>query len=114
MILMDLILDESIPIQIEKALEKKGVVTRRPETGKEDFEVMGRAIQEDTPILTRDQGDFVKLNQELDHPGILMDKKMHLRENTDLVAETISRMLKEISEGNLENSVWYLSDYYGR
>lgn len=111
---MDLLLDESIPSQVEAALEKKGIETGRYDTGEPDNKVLGYAVKKDVQVVTRDQGDFVRLNQEVDHPGILMDKQMHLREDVDLVAETIKSMMENISEEDLSNNVWYVSDYYGR
>lgn len=111
---MDLVLDESIPGQIEAGLKEKGVETGRYEIGKPDNEVLGYAVKNNVPVLTRDQGDFVRLSQEVDHPGILLDKQMHLREDIELVTETIKSMLENIPEADLSNNVWYVSDYYGR
>jgi predicted nuclease of predicted toxin-antitoxin system len=111
---MDILLDESIPRSVEEALEDKGIEAGRYETGVDDAEVMTFAIKNEVPVITRDQGDFVMLSQELNHCGILMDKQMHLRKDTDLVADTVKHMLEEIPEEDLSNSVWYLSNFYGR
>ncbi|MFB6100660.1 MAG: DUF5615 family PIN-like protein [Candidatus Nanohalobium sp.] len=111
---MDLLLDESIPKSVEEALEDKGIETGRFEIGAEDSEVMSYAIENKAPVITRDQGDFVRLGHELDHLGVLLDKQMHLRKDTDLVAKTVKYMIEEIPEEDLSNSVWYLSNFYGR
>jgi hypothetical protein len=37
-----------------------------------------------------------------------------LREDIDLVAETIKSMLESIPDEDLLNNIWYISDYYGR
>lgn len=111
---MDILLDESIPVQIEKALEKNGFKTYRFEKEAPDEKVLREAIKKDIPLVTRDQGDFVRLSSELDHPGIILDKQMHLRKDFDLVANTIKEMLEEIGEENLRGEVCYLSGYYGR
>ncbi|MFB6199796.1 MAG: DUF5615 family PIN-like protein [Candidatus Nanohaloarchaea archaeon] len=110
---MDLLLDESVPVQIEMALDSQGIDTGRYMPGEEDDEVLMYAIEKDAPVLTRDQGDFVKLSREFSHPGILMDKQLHLREDFEMVAETIEMVLEQFSE-NLSDNVWYLSEFYGR
>lgn len=111
---MDILLDESVPNQVENALEKEDIDTMRCNEGEEDYNVMTFAIENQIPVLTRDQGDFPRLGQELEHPGILLDKQMHLRKDTEMVAQTIKKLIKQIPEKDLKNSTWYVSNYYGR
>lgn len=97
---------------IEEKLEGRGIETVRPEKGISDQEVMQYAISEDAPVLTRDQGDYIELDAQVDHPGILIDKQMHLR-NRVLVAETVSNILDEY-QGELQDNVVFISNFYGR
>jgi len=48
---MDLLLDESIPGQIEAALENEGVETSRYNIGASDNKVLGYAIEKDVPVF---------------------------------------------------------------
>ncbi len=73
---------------------------------------MQYAISEDAPVLTRDQGDYIELDAQVDHPGILIDKQMHLRDRV-LVAETVSNILDE-HQGELQDNVVFISNFYGR
>mgnify|MGYP006295932421 CR=1 FL=1 len=73
---------------------------------------MQYAVNEDAPVLTRDQGDFIELDTQMDHLGVLIDKKMHLRDKS-LVAKTVSNLLQEHEE-ELEENVVFISNYYGR
>jgi len=107
-----LVLDESIDVVIEEKLEGRGVDTVRAENGISDQEVMQYAIGQDALVLTRDQGDYVQLDAQLEHPGILIDKQMHLRDKA-LVAETVSSILEKHGEA-LENNVVFVSNFYGR
>lgn len=84
----------------------------RPEKGISDQEVMQYAVSEDAPVLTRDQGDFIELDTQMEHPGVLIDKQMHLRDKS-LVAETVSNLLQEHEEELAENVV-FISNFYGR
>lgn len=106
------VLDESIDAVIEDKLEGRGINTLRPEPGISDQEVLQFAISEDAPVLTRDQGDFIELDTQMDHPGILIDKQMHLRDKR-LVAETVSNLLTEHGD-KLEENVAFISNFYGR
>ena len=73
---------------------------------------MQYAVNEDAPVLTRDQGDFIELDTQMDHLGVLIDKKMHLRDKS-LVEKTVSNLLQEHEE-ELEENVVFISNYYGR
>lgn len=105
-------LDESIDAVIEEKLEGRGIDTLRAEPGISDQEVLQFAISEDALVLTRDQGDFIELDTQMDHSGILIDKKMHLRDK-GLVAETVSSLLEEHGD-ELEQNVAFISNFYGR
>jgi len=48
----------------------------------------------------------------MDHPGVLIDKQMHLRDK-GLVAETVSNLLEEHGD-ELEQNVAFISSFYGR
>lgn len=48
----------------------------------------------------------------LEHPGILIDKQMHLRDKS-LVAETVESILERHGD-NLEDNVVFISNFYGR
>lgn len=97
---------------IEKKLNGRDVDTVRPEKGISDQEVLQQAIDEDVPILTRDQGDYVKLDNQLEHPGIMIDKEMHLRDRK-LVAETICSILNR-HKREFKNAVVFISNFFGR
>jgi len=97
---------------IEEKLEGREIETVRPEKGIPDQEVMQYAISEGVPVLIRDQGDYIELDVQIDHPGILIDKQMHLRDKS-LVAETISSILQQYEE-ELQDSVIFVSSFYGR
>lgn len=110
---MRIALDESVDIIIEKKLNGRDIETVRPEEGASDQEVIEYCIENDTPLLTRDPSDFVELHRRIgQHPGILIDKEMHLRDRS-LVADTVKDMLNEIGD-ELENNVWWVSEFYGR
>jgi len=103
------VLDESIDVVVEEKLEGRGVDTLRPEPGISDQEVLQFAISEDAPVLTRDQGDFIELDTQMDHPGILIDKQMHLRDKS-LVAETVSNILDQHQE-EIQDNVVFVSNF---
>jgi len=84
----------------------------RPDPGISDQEVLQFAISKDAPVLTRDQGDFIKLDTQMNHPGILIDKQMHLKDK-GLVTDTISSLIEEHQE-ELEDHVYFMSNFYGR
>lgn len=73
---------------------------------------MQYAINRDAPVLTRDQGDYLKLDSQISHPGIMIDKQMHLR-NRSLVAETVLGILEKYGS-ELEDNPVFISDFYGR
>lgn len=109
---MKLVLDESVDKIIEKKLRFLDVECIRPEKGLTDKKVLSLSIEKSVPLLTRDQGDFVSLDADMEHPGILIDKYMHLRDR-ELVSETVKGILDESSE-ILEDNVLYISNFYGR
>ncbi|MFP4229863.1 MAG: DUF5615 family PIN-like protein [Candidatus Nanohaloarchaea archaeon] len=111
---MELLLDESIPRPVEKALEDQDIEVARFESGAPDKEVIAYAVNVEAPILTRDQGDFPRLSQELDHPGILIDRNLHLRRDLEMVSKTVEKILSEKKNEELQNSIWYLTSFYGR
>lgn len=107
-----LVLDESVSRLLEERLEKFDVKTKRPPKESTDREVLKLAIEKKAPVLTRDQGDFVILDNDMDHYGIIIDKYMHLRDRT-LVAETIASILEKYPRLLMKNLV-FLSNYYGQ
>lgn len=109
---MKLVFDESVDKVIEDKLESYNINCLRSEKGLKDKEVLLFAIKQDSPLLTRDQGDFVSLSADIEHLGIMVDKYLHLRDRK-LVAKTVGGVLKQDSE-NLRNNVVYISNFYGR
>lgn len=109
---MKLVLDESVDKIIEKKLESSEVNCVRPKKELPDKEVLLFAIKKEEPLLTRDQGDFVSLDADMEHFGIMIDKYMHLRDRK-LVAKTMSGILEEGSK-LLKNNILYISNFYGR
>lgn len=107
-----LILDESVDRLIEDRIKNFDIETSRPPKGLTDEKVLKFALKQKAPILTRDQGDFVILDSDMDHHGIMIDKHMHLRDRT-LVARTVAQILQNYSR-LLENDVVFLSSFYGR
>lgn len=107
-----LVLDESVDRLIEDRLKNFNIKTARPTGGSTDSEVLNFAVRKEAPLITRDQGDFVILDADVDHFGIMIDKHMHLRDRT-LVAETIAGILENYPQ-LLENSIVYLSNFYGQ
>ena len=108
---IDLVLDESVDTVIEQRLNALRVKTIRPEKGVTDELVLQFAITKEAPLLTRDQSDYVVLNNEMQHYGILLDKQLHLRDG-QLVAETASHVLEEYQD-QIKNELVYLSNFYG-
>lgn len=109
---METVVDESTWGSLEEKLEGRDVSTVRHEPGITDDEVLEFAVERDSPLLVADK-DFTFLNEESrEHPGILADKYMHRRE-WELVADTVKWILDNVPEEELENNIWYLSDYYG-
>lgn len=107
-----LVLDESVDRLIEERIENLDIEVIRPPKGSNDRRVLHFAIKREAPIVTRDQGDFVILNNDLKHYGIMIDKHMHLRDR-NLVAETVVIVLKEHPK-ILKNNLVFLSSYYGQ
>jgi len=110
---VELVLDESVDARIAEKVAGRDVTIWRPAAGIPDQAVLEFAIRHTAPLLTRDQGDFISLDRELTHYGILIDKKLHLRQNRELVAETIVGILDH-HQAHLENTVLFVSDFYGR
>lgn len=77
-----------------------------------DKKVLRFAVGKKAPIITRDQGDFVILDTDVDHHGIMIDKHMHLRDRS-LVAETVVRIVKNHPK-LLSNNLIFLSSFYGQ
>lgn len=109
---MRLVLDESVDLKIEEKLQGRDIETDRPSSGISDQEVLQYAVSQDSPLLTRDQGDYVQLDHQIGHPGILIDGQMHLRDRT-LVADTVKGIIEKYSE-ELEDEVIFISGFYGR
>ena len=107
---MELVLDESVDLRIENHLEKNKIKVVRPEKGVRDKEVISYAIERDSPLVTRDQSDFIRLGNELEHPGIYIDKNMH-RRNPEIVANTITEILQNSRQ--YRNQVIFISNFYG-
>ncbi|MFB6294302.1 MAG: DUF5615 family PIN-like protein, partial [Candidatus Nanohaloarchaea archaeon] len=64
----DLLLDEDVRRSIADALEGSGVSVSRYRKGATDRAVLMEAVENTVPVLTRNQGDFVTLGNEMDHP----------------------------------------------
>lgn len=107
-----LVLDGSVDRLIEKRVKNFSVETARPPKGLTDENVLKFAVKRESPIITRDQGDFVILDTDVNHYGIMIDKFMHLRNRT-LVAETVGRIVKDYPE-LLRNNLVFLSSFYGQ
>lgn len=97
---------------IERKLDGRGVECLRPEKEISDQRVMEFAVSHGVPLLTRDQGDYIRLGSEMEHPGVLIDKQMHLRDKS-LVAETVADMLERY-DGEIRGNVLFVSNFYGR
>lgn len=106
-----LVLDEDIPVQIGYMLEGRELNVLHHEAGASDSEVLGFAVENNAPLLTKDE-DFREKSDENDHFGILIDNHMHVRE-WSLVADTVKEMLENIPRKSFRNNVWRISDYYG-
>jgi predicted nuclease of predicted toxin-antitoxin system len=52
---MGIVLDESAPNSVEEALEELGFETARFETGAPDNGVLDCAVENEVPVITRDQ-----------------------------------------------------------
>jgi predicted nuclease of predicted toxin-antitoxin system len=105
------VLDEDVPVQIGYKLEGRGVEILSHEASASDREVLSFAVEREAPLLTKDE-DFRERDDEFSHSGILIDNQMHLRD-WNLVADTVKKMLDNISKESLRNDVWRVSDYYG-
>lgn len=111
---MIVLLDESVPKPVEEALEDRGLETERTVKGRPDSDVIQYAVKLEAPVLTRDQGDFPRLNQELAHHGIIIDRNLHLRRDLEMVSQTVEKLLIDRTEEELRNNIWYLTNFYGR
>jgi predicted nuclease of predicted toxin-antitoxin system len=107
---VELVLDDSVDLRIEKHLKKNEINIFRPKKGVRDKEVISHAIERDSPLVTRDQSDFIRLGNELEHPGIYIDKNMH-RRDPEIVANTIIEILQ--NSGQYRNQVIFISNFYG-
>jgi len=102
---------KALGITRRKSLEGRGISVIKHDPGITDNEVLDFAIEENSPLLVADK-DFTFLNEESrQHPGILADRYMH-RRDWNLVADTVKWILDNVPEEELENDLWYLSDYY--
>lgn len=108
----DLLLDEDVAISIGRKLEGRGIKIERHEKSKSDREVLMYSVELDVPVLTRNQGDFVSLDRQIRHRGVMIDKGMN-RRNPNLVADTVSGILEDYSSGELENELIFVSNFYG-
>lgn len=106
-----LVLDEDVPVEIGYKLEGRGIEVLSHENSATDREVLGFAVENEVPLLTKDE-DFRERDQEFEHFGILIDNQMHLRD-WNLVADTIREMLENIPRESMKDNVWRVSDYYG-
>ena len=107
---MELVLDESVDTRIEDQLKENKIEIFRPKKGVKDKEVISDAIERDSPLVTRDQSDFIRLGNELEHPGIYIDKNMH-RRDPQIVADTVTEILQNSSQ--YRDQVIFISNFYG-
>ncbi|MFB6245679.1 MAG: DUF5615 family PIN-like protein [Candidatus Nanohaloarchaea archaeon] len=122
-----LVLDEDVPVVIGYKLEGRGIEVLSHEISASDREVLGFAVENEVPLLSKDEDfrtqneilleadsseNLLKRDQEFEHFGILIDNQMHLRD-WNLVADTIKEMLENIPRESLKDNVWRVSDYYG-
>lgn len=107
---MEIVLDESVDSRIEDHLKKNKIEIFRPKKGVKDKKVISDAIERDSPLVTRDQSDFIRLGNELEHPGIYIDKNMH-RRDPEIVADTVTEILQNSSQ--YRDQVIFISNFYG-
>ena len=107
---MELVLDESVDTRIEEHLKENKIEIFRPKKGVKDKEVISNAIERDSPLVTRDQSDFIRLGNELEHPGIYIDKNMH-RRDPEIVANTVTEILQNSSQ--YRDQIIFISNFYG-
>ncbi|MFB6209523.1 MAG: DUF5615 family PIN-like protein [Candidatus Nanohaloarchaea archaeon] len=107
---IDLVIDEDVKKSIKVKLNSRGIKTERLKKSLTDRKVILEARERDAPILTRNQEDFIHLNEEISHSGILIDKFMNKR-GSKKVAETVQQVLEENKE-KIEDRVWFVSNFY--
>lgn len=102
------VLDEDISREVEECLNIRGISTYRFRKGADDSELIRYAREMDKPLLTRDK-DFRKENLP-SHPGIITDSRIHLR-SSRRVADAVEKIIKGINDSDIENHIWYISNY---
>ncbi len=102
--------DEMVDPALDEILRDEGFEVFRPEISDSDDEVLELANENRAVILTRDR-DFVRLNDNQEHFGIIFDSGMHHRALRE-VSEAVLRIFDLMSSEDLENSLVRLNRFY--
>lgn len=115
-----LYLDEDILPDLARVLRSAGHdVVSAHETGAlglTDEEQLERAAADDRALLTFNFHDFLRIGREWFlagrwHAGIVVSYHQYRRQELRELTRNVSRILSDLSAGDLENAVWILDEF---